>query len=228
MPELVPPPGPLLLRTLLGAWAAMDATSWGQLMVSRPMVAVLLAGAIVGAPTAVLPLALLLEAAQLMVLPVGAARYPEAGPAAVAGAAVFSATDHGAAALLTTLVCVLGWEWVCGVSVRRLRQFSARYAAVPGVARLEPRALVRRHLTAIAIDGARGAGATLVGLLLMAAVLALSAPALAAAAPLLPVLPLLIAGVLAALLAAAGRLFSGRTRLFLAGTALGVLVAWLR
>jgi mannose/fructose/N-acetylgalactosamine-specific phosphotransferase system component IIC len=225
MPELLPAPGTLVLLALLGAWVAVDATSWGQVMVSRPMVTVLLAGLLLGVPTAVIPLAVLLEAAQLMVLPVGASRYPEAGPAAVAGTAVFSATDHGAAALLTTLVCVLAWEWVSGATVRRLRQFSVRYAASPGTAQLEPGALVRRHVGAIALDAARGALLMLIGLALMAAIMALAGPAVREAEPWVP---LLTGGVLAGLLAAAGRLFSGRTRLFVAGAALGMVVAWLR
>lgn len=225
MPELLPPPGALALLTLLGAWVAVDATSWGQVMVSRPMVTVLLAGFVLGTPVAVLPLAVLLEAAQLMVLPVGASRYPEAGPAAVAGTAVFSATNHSAAALLTTLVCVLAWEWVSGATVRRLRQFSARYAAAPEGVQLRPRLLVRRHLAAIALDALRGALLMLVGLLLMAAIVAASEGFVQEAEAWIP---LLTGGVLALLLAAAGRLFSGRARLFVAGAALGLVVAWLR
>lgn len=226
MPELVLPPLTLLLLALFGGWAAVDGTSVGQFGVSRPLVAVLGAGLIVGEPAAVLPLALLLEAAHLSVLPVGAARYPESGPPAVVGAALYAAGPQTPGALLSTLVLVLALEWLSGESIRWLRSVNIRLL-LPCLGRgVRAGLLERRHLLAIAADFARG-------MLLLLAGLTLLAPPLHWAAGVWgngvdPLARALLTMFLIFMLAASARLFTGRARLFVVGAAAGLLVQVLR
>ena len=143
---------------LLGGWVALDSAALGQFMVSRPLVATILAGAVVGKPAEAAQIALVLEAVHLGVLPIGAARFPEGGPAGVvAGAA--TAFASGVEGLLTVVVFALVWEWVGGLTTGHVRRLNGRLAlravqGTRGVEALQRWALVR--------DFARGAG--LVGL----------------------------------------------------------------
>ena len=100
----------LLGLLFLGGIAAIDGTTFGQFMVSRPLVSATLGGWMVGAPAQGALIGMVLEIFQLTVLPVGAARYPEGGPAAVAAGAVFASGPAGAGALLVMLVATLGLE----------------------------------------------------------------------------------------------------------------------
>ena len=79
---------------LLGAMLGLDVVSFPQAMLSRPIVAATVAGAIVGDAAAGLLVGVALELIALETLPVGASRYPEWGSASVvggdAGAAHFS------------------------------------------------------------------------------------------------------------------------------------------
>ena len=72
---------------LWGTIAGLDLVSVGQTMVGRPLVAGTLAGALAGDPAAGAMVGMTLELFALELLPVGGARYPDYGPAAVAGAA---------------------------------------------------------------------------------------------------------------------------------------------
>ncbi|HET6340642.1 MAG TPA: PTS sugar transporter subunit IIC, partial [Gemmatimonadota bacterium] len=74
-----------LLLGALGALVFLDAWPVGQTMLSRPIVAGPLAGAILGAPAEGVFWGAVFEAVYLGVLPVGAARYPDAGLAALVG-----------------------------------------------------------------------------------------------------------------------------------------------
>lgn len=165
---MLPGPGTLALLAALGGAAALDGTSLGQLMVSRPVVAATLAGWAAGAPAQGALLGLFMEAMHLSVLPVGAARYPEGGPGAVAGAALFAGTAGGFAELLPIVLFCMAWEWVSGATVGWLRNANARLAMPPGTTELDPRTLERRHVAAIGLDFARGALLTVLGLGLLA------------------------------------------------------------
>jgi mannose/fructose/N-acetylgalactosamine-specific phosphotransferase system component IIC len=220
-------PGQTAAAAVLGGLLALDGTSVAQLMVSRPFVAAALGGAIVGNPGLGMAAGVVLEALHLAVLPVGAARYPEGGPAAVAAGSVYAAHDpssSAAAALLIAVLCALALEWVGGRSVAALRQVNVRFAGAPADG-LTPGGLARRHGTPIALDFLRGALLTLAGVLGLGALLALAD---------LSGFPDVAAGTVVRLAAVAGiasalRLF-GRANypLFLAGGAAGALVAWLR
>jgi mannose PTS system EIIC component len=66
----------LLAIMLLGGFVALDATSFPQVMISRPLVAGALTGFVLGDPVAGALVGGLLEVFHLSVLPIGAARYP--------------------------------------------------------------------------------------------------------------------------------------------------------
>lgn len=222
---MLPGPGTLALLAGLGGAAALDGTSLGQLMVSRPIVAATLAGWAVGAPAQGALLGLFMEAMHLSVLPVGAARYPEGGPPAVAGAALFAGTAGGFAALLPVLLFCMVWEWVSGATVGWLRHANSSLAMPPGTAELDPVSLVRRHLSAIVLDFLRGALLTLVGLFLLALWLRVDPERWTGEAT----ARLVLGSVAAASVASSLRLF-GRRRWpwFAAGAAAGAVVVALR
>jgi PTS system mannose-specific IIC component len=155
-----------LVLALLGGVLALDGTSVGQFMVSRPIVACVLAGWIAGDAAAGAMLGMVLEALHVAVLPVGAARYPEAAPAAVAAAAVYVSGGGGEGLLLAVVLFALAWEWAGSWTVSRLRELNVR-VAVPDGTPLEPAAVARRHMAAVAVDFARGATVTAVGLVLL-------------------------------------------------------------
>lgn len=222
---MIPDPLTLLLLSLLGGLLALDATSVGQLMLGRPLIAAGLAGMVAGNPAAGIVVGVLMEAIHLAVLPVGAARYPEAGPAAVAAAGAYAGAEVGQqVALLASVVFMLAWGWVGGRSVEWLRRWNVRMA-VPAGGPVDLAAVERVHLRATLLDFVRGTGVTLVGLLVLGTLLETlgwipfrepwTRPALALSA--------------AAALASSLRLF-GRRRmpLFVAGAAAGALLLWLR
>jgi PTS system mannose-specific IIC component len=202
----------LLWLVLLGGWVAADGTSFGQFMVSRPLVAATLAGFVVGDPVAGAAVGIMLEAFHLSILPVGAARYPEAGPPAVAAGAVYAAGPEAPSRLLLAVAFALAWEWVGGSTIHQMRQFNVRFVA----ARLADDAgeLERRHLAAIAVDFARGAGLVALGLVALSAVVALLAPLWGLDERITGVLA---TAILIGLLASSFRLFGGRVPWFVAG-----------
>lgn len=161
----------LLVLALLGGVLALDGTSVGQFMVSRPLVACTLAGWIAGAPALGAVVGVVMEALHVAVLPVGAARYPEGAPAGVAAAAVFARGGGSEALLLVVVLFALAWEWVGSWTVHHLRNLNVAVAAGDG-SPVAPGTLERRHLAAVALDFARGALVTAAGLLLLHALTA--------------------------------------------------------
>jgi hypothetical protein len=214
------------LVVLIGGLVALDGTSVGQLMVSRPFVAAALGGLAVGRPAQGIVAGVVLEALHLAVLPVGAAKYPEGGPPAVAAGAVYASNFPPVAAAATLLVAVLvalALEQVGGRSVALLRQWNVRFAGAPG-AGLTPGQVAGRQLAPMAVDFARGALLTLLGVVVLGWLLRAADfsgfPEIAVGT----ILRLsVVAGVASAL-----RLF-GRAHypLFLVGAAAGAGVAWL-
>jgi mannose/fructose/N-acetylgalactosamine-specific phosphotransferase system component IIC len=127
------------------------------------------AGLLSGRPLEGTVLGALLEIFSLVILPVGAARYPESGTAAVASTAAYAAAAGGMAAatphlLLAAMVFGLLWEQVAGRSVhlaRRLNEWlvaGAQERGGLGAGRLE-----RLHLAAMAVDFIRAAGIVALG-----------------------------------------------------------------
>lgn len=76
---------PILLLVALGAWAAADTAAFGQFMVGQPLAAGWLAGVIIGQPLAGLLMGAALQMIWSRLAPVGAAAYPDVGPATVGG-----------------------------------------------------------------------------------------------------------------------------------------------
>lgn len=210
----------LLWVFLLGGVVALDGTSFGQVMISRPLVAGTLGGWIVGAPEAGAMLGLILEALDLSDLPVGAAVTPETGPAALAAGAVFGTTGTSLLALLTAALFGLVWQWVGGHTVRALRHLNVRIAAPDQP--LTPGELQRRHLLAGGLDYLRGAALALLGaglLLLLVAWLPPSPPSAYAG-----VASALLPGAVAAGFIGAMAIFGrGRWRPFAVGVGAGII-----
>lgn len=154
---------------LLGGVAGVDATSVGQFMVSRPFVAATVTGLVAGRPTEGAMLGAILELFALVILPVGAARYPESGTAAVAATGAYVATTAvmSPAVMLVAVLFALLWERVGGLTVVLGRRFNEEYVALAPLDSERPdRDLERRHLVAIGVDFTRAALLTVGGWLL--------------------------------------------------------------
>lgn len=217
-------PTALALLLLLGGWVAVDATSFGQFMISRPFVAAALAGLVVGEPAAGALIGLLLEAFHITVLPVGAARYPEGGPPAVVVGAFAPLLTNAPGAALTALVFFVGWAWLGGQSVHLLRKINIQPPIMPAAPHAV-RALLHRHLAALALDFARGTALVALGLAAFAVLLELPRHAWGLDARYTQMAVTLL---LAALLASSMRLFGDRRRLFLLGAIGGLLILLVR
>ena len=153
---------------LVGGVVGLDATSFPQVMISRPLVAGTLTGWILGDAALGAALGALHEIFSLAVLPVGASRYPEAGTASVAAttALVLSTAAGTWSALLVALVFALLWERVGGASVEFYRRNIEKLLLTPDGNPLSAVHLERRHSLTIALDFARAALITLMGALL--------------------------------------------------------------
>jgi mannose/fructose/N-acetylgalactosamine-specific phosphotransferase system component IIC len=204
----------LLALACLGAVVALDATSFGQLMLSRPLVAGTLAGAIVGMPLEGALIGAFLEAVSLGILPVGAAKYPETGTAAVAAAGTLGLS--AAAPLPGTLLLVLMYgvilQRVFGATVIAGRYLNERlvHAGEIEVRANADRAIERRHLTSMLVDVLRGAIATALALLVGVPLLRLAVTYSALPSQ---VAALAVAAAAAALLAGPARMFSESRRI---------------
>jgi len=159
----------LAALVLWGVVVGLDATSVAQTMLSRPLVACAVAGAILGHPVEGATLGVVLEIFALLVLPIGAVRYPESGVAGVAS--TYALVQGGepeltAVPLLLAAVFALGWERVAGGSVTLLRRCNERLMAdAPSRGAVDAGRLERLHLAAIACDAVRAGLVTLVGAL---------------------------------------------------------------
>jgi mannose/fructose/N-acetylgalactosamine-specific phosphotransferase system component IIC len=113
-----------------GVVAGLDLVSVLQAMVSRPLVTGTVAGAIVGDPATGVLVGMVLELFALEVIPVGGSRYPDFGPAAVAGTAAAAhapVAQIGPGIALGLLVAYVG-DWSI-VALRRWNTGRVRAAA---------------------------------------------------------------------------------------------------
>ena len=94
----------------------LDVVSFPQAMISRPLVAATLAGALIGqSGERHAALAPALELIALETLPFGASRYPEWGSASVVGGAIFAShPTHPAGAMTLAVLAALATTWVGG------------------------------------------------------------------------------------------------------------------
>lgn len=211
---------PFLTLMLLGGAVALDGTSFGQFMFSRPFVAASLAGWVVGDPVHGALIGLILEAFHLTVLPVGAAKYPEGGPAAVVGGAIYATSNLNPSTLVLTVLFVLVLEWLGGESIRSLRLANVRIVHQPAGGTITAAMLERRHLRAIGLDFLRGMLLVGGGLVVLAGSLRLLSPlwGLGERVP-----QVLLSAVVAGLLASSFRVVGSRTWMTMAGMAAGLM-----
>ncbi len=159
----------LLVVGGLAGVVGLDVVSVVQGMVSRPIVAATLGGALFGNAMAGLVTGAALECLALESLPVGASRYPEWGSASVVAGAVstYGAGTGGLPATASFAVAVVVGilaSWMAGAMVVRQRQAIAVFAR-PRLERLasgDRRAVVAIQLVGMSLDLVRG---TLVGVL---------------------------------------------------------------
>lgn len=150
-----------------GTLVGLDLVSVPQMMIARPVVAGSIAGWILGDVEAGLRVGVLLELFALDVLPVGAVRYPDYGPAAVAAAAFAAGQPWeiglGLSAALGMLVAGLG-GWSLLLLRRRTTQDIQRHAAA--LAAGQATTIGALHYAGIARDLGRSATLTALGLAL--------------------------------------------------------------
>jgi mannose/fructose/N-acetylgalactosamine-specific phosphotransferase system component IIC len=171
----------------------------------------------------------ILEIFHIATLPIGAARYPEAGTAAVSGAAAYleATASLQVSYLLLATVFALAWERIAGASVVLVRRANEALVAEASAAADPARAITRRHAAAVVLDIGRGAVVSVTGALACAALLY-------ALGPLWAVSPGIVRGVIGVsavtILAAALVVFGGwrqRRVVFLLGIACGSLLSLL-
>jgi mannose/fructose/N-acetylgalactosamine-specific phosphotransferase system component IIC len=208
-----------------GTLVGLDLVSVPQAMISRPLVAGSVAGWLLNDVEAGLRVGVLFELFALDVLPVGAVRYPDYGPATVAAVALAAAPHWelslGLSAALGLVLAVLG-----GWSLQLVRRWNARaiQRRAAALAAGESSAIRRLQYGALLRDAARGFVLTLVGIVLASAIkdtIHLDAPT---------ALGLTLVAVGSALAAAVNGAFrtsgrSARLKWLLAGAGLGVLLA---
>jgi PTS system mannose-specific IIC component len=119
----------LLPLALLGGVLGLDVVSFPQAMVSRPLIAATLTGALLGEPASGLLIGAALELIALETLPFGASRYPEWGSASVVGGAILSThPEQPAGALGVAVLAALATAWIGGWTMVKLRQWNAAWA----------------------------------------------------------------------------------------------------
>jgi mannose/fructose/N-acetylgalactosamine-specific phosphotransferase system component IIC len=118
-------PHVVLPLLLWGTLVGLDLVSVPQAMISRPVVAGTVAGALTGDLEAGLRIGVLFELFALDILPAGAVRYPDFGPATVSAVALGAGTPWelglGVSAALGLVLAVLG-----GWSLQVVRRWNAR------------------------------------------------------------------------------------------------------
>jgi PTS system mannose-specific IIC component len=150
-----------------GSVVGLDLVSVPQAMISRPLVAGTVAGWLAGDVEAGLRMGVLFELFALDVLPAGAVRYPDYGPATVVASAFAAGTPWelslGVSAALGLVLAVLG-----GWSLQVVRRWNARaiQRKTAALSAGESSAIRRLQYGGILRDAVRGFILTLLGLVL--------------------------------------------------------------
>lgn len=158
----------LIPLALLGAVLGLDVVSFPQAMISRPIAAATLAGALLGRPGHGLVAGAMLELFALETLPFGASRYPEWGSASVVGGALYAAQPNGSAGALTVAICAALVTASAGTwTMVWHRQLIARWAAGMREALTSGSAdaVTALQLRGLTSDAARGGLLTAIALL---------------------------------------------------------------
>ena len=150
----------------VGTVAGFDLVSGPQILLARPIVAGTLSGLILGDVTSGILVGGILELFALEVLPVGATRYPDHGPGAVAAVwltAVSGPVVAGVAVLVALVTSEIG-----GWSLQRHRRLNARAlaAVAPALDRGDRGVAAQLQFGGAVRDAARSLVVTSAGLLL--------------------------------------------------------------
>jgi len=223
----------------LGGWLALlgwgtlvgvDLVSLPQMMIARPLVAGTVAGAILGDIETGLKIGVVFELLQYDILPVGAVRYPEYGPATV-GAVATAHAAAGALGLGLGTVVGLVTGLVGGVTIHIMRRINSRVVndASAALESGDPSALARLHAGGLLRDVVRASLVTAIGLGLAWAVPPFFTGVLTPRAAMLIAVAAVASG-LAAGAAGTLRLVGRGPNLawFALGLGGGAVVAWLR
>lgn len=154
----------LLPLGILGAVLSLDTVSFPQAMLSRPLVAATLGGALAGSPVSGLLIGAALELIALETLPFGASRYPEWGSASVLGGALFaSVPEHPAGSAAMSIIAALTTAWFGGWTMVKHRQLNARWAAHAraGLDAGSRGAVISLQLKGLTVDLVRGFAVTI-------------------------------------------------------------------
>lgn len=155
---------PLALGLLfaLGTWSALDGSSVGQFMISRPMVSATLAGCVLSDPATGLLVGVLLEGVHLGELPAGGVRLPEPGPAGIP-AALIAIQHPGPGGIAVAVGFGVLWSLLGGQTVFIQRRINGLLVRVrPGRTGRSDR-LERAHWACVSIDALRGFAVTAAG-----------------------------------------------------------------
>jgi PTS system mannose-specific IIC component len=213
-----------------GTLVGLDLVSVPQAMIARPLVAGAVAGAMLGDLETGLRLGVIFELFQYDILPMGAVRYPEYGPATVAAVgaahAAAGALGIGLGAVVGLVTGLLG-----GISIHQMRRVNAWAVRrnTDALERGDVHVLVRLHMMCLLRDGARAALVTAVGLALAATVRELLVGGLAVRGAM--VVAVVVTGAAIAAGTAGTLRLMGRgpaLRWFAAGLVGGVAGAWLK
>lgn len=164
-------PSSLLVVSLLGGLLALDATSVGQFMFSRPLVAGSLTGWLTGDFAFGLQVGALLELYLLVAFPTGGSSFPEGSTAAVVAVASAALAGVGVAVPLSVAAGLL-WGHVAGASITVMRKVHGRLIPEPEDTDASAGRITRAHATAMALDFLRGVTMTLAGVVVGPPVLA--------------------------------------------------------
>lgn len=119
----------LIPVALMGGIFGLDVVSFPQMMISRPIVAATIAGAMAGNAGVGMFTGAALELIAVATLPFGASRYPEWGSASVVAGAIAASLGSGRAGGLTISVLAgLAVAWIGGLSLVPLRLWIANVA----------------------------------------------------------------------------------------------------
>lgn len=157
----------VILLLLWGTLVGLDLVSVPQAMISRPLVAGTVAGWLAGDVHTGLRLGVLFELFALDVLPVGAVRYPDYGPATVAAVALGAGSiwqlGLGVSVALGLVLALLGGWTLQLVRRSNARAIQRRAAAL---AAGESSAIRRLQYGGLLRDAARGFLLTVLGVVL--------------------------------------------------------------
>src|SRR3954468_14438511 len=150
----------VLPLALVGGLLGLDVVSFPQAMISRPLVAATIGGAMAGHPMSGLLAGAALELIALETLPFGASRYPEWGSAAVVGGALFAThPEHPAGTMTISVLAALATTWVGGWTMVKLRQQNAIWSRQlrTRIAAGDPKAVIGLQVLGLSADFLRGA-----------------------------------------------------------------------